>query len=78
MLFASALAVVFLISLAFSIGQPSLAVVVNASMPAQIGGVALGLATLVFMLGGGVGSAVGSVVTTLGPGPTLLVLAVLP
>ena len=69
---------VFLISMAFSIGQPSLAAVVNASVPAQIGGVALGLATLVFMLGGGVGSAVGSVVTTLGPGPTLIVLAVLP
>jgi predicted MFS family arabinose efflux permease len=48
-------------------------------VPADVRGVALGIATLVFLVGGGVGSAVvGGIGEVLGLDRSLLVLAVLP
>ena len=48
-------------------------------MPADVRGVALGIATLVFLVGGGVGSAVvGGIGEVLGLDRSLLLLAVLP
>jgi hypothetical protein len=52
---------------------------VGGAVPADVRGVALGIATLVFLVGGGVGSAVvGGIGEVLGLDRSLLLLAVLP
>jgi len=70
---------VVLVTLAFGLGQPALMAAVGDAVPADVRGVALGIATLVFLVGGGVGSAVvGGVGEALGVDRSLLLLAVLP
>ncbi len=70
---------VVLVTLAFGLGQPALMAAVGDAVPADVRGVALGIATLVFLVGGGVGSAVvGGVGEVLGVDRSLLLLAVLP
>jgi MFS family permease len=70
---------VVLVTLAFGLGQPALMAAVGDAVPADVRGVALGIATLVFLVGGGVGSAVvGGVGEALGVDRSLLLLAALP
>jgi MFS family permease len=70
---------VVLVTLAFGLGQPALMAAVGGAVPADVRGVALGIATLVFLVGGGVGSAVvGGVGEVVGVDRSLLVLALLP
>ncbi|WP_448616560.1 MFS transporter [Modestobacter sp. URMC 112] len=70
---------VVLVTLAFGLGQPALMAAVGGAVPADVRGVALGIATLVFMVGGGVGSAVvGGAGELLGLDRSLLLLALLP
>ena len=70
---------VVLVTFAFGLGQPALMAAVGGAVPADVRGVALGIATLVFLVGGGVGSAVvGGVGELLGIDRSLLVLALLP
>ncbi len=70
---------VILVTLAFGLGQPALMAAVGDAVPADVRGVALGIATLVFLVGGGVGSAVvGGVGEVLGIDRSLLLLALLP
>ena len=72
-------AAVVLVTLAFGLGQPALMAAVSAAVPADVRGVALGIATLVFLVGGGVGSAVvGGAGEALGLDRSLLLLALLP
>ncbi len=77
---ASLLAVaVVAVTLAFGLGQPALMAAVGGAVTEEVRGVAVGLATLMFLVGGGVGSAVvGGVGTVLGLPVSLLVLALLP
>ncbi len=49
---------VSLVTVAFGIGQPALSAAVGEAVDLDVRGVALGIATLVFMTGGSVGSAV--------------------
>ncbi len=61
---------VVLVTFAFGLGQPALMAAVGGAVPADVRGVALGIATLVFLVGGGVGSAVvGGDRRGAGPGP---------
>ena len=61
---------VVLVTFAFGLGQPALMAAVGGAVPADVRGVALGIATLVFLVGGGVGSAVvGGIGEVAGPGP---------
>ncbi|WP_182524684.1 MFS transporter [Nocardioides dongkuii] len=70
---------VLLVTLAFGLGQPSLSAAVGAAVHVDVRGVALGIATLVFMTGGSVGSAVvGGAGDVLGVPVSLALLAVLP
>jgi predicted MFS family arabinose efflux permease len=70
---------VVLVTFAFGLGQPALMAAVGGAVPADVRGVALGIATLVFLVGGGVGSAVvGGFGEVVGVGPSLLLLALLP
>ena len=70
---------VVLVTFAFGLGQPALMAAVGGAVPADVRGVALGIATLVFLVGGGVGSAVvGGIGEVLGLDRSLLLLAVLP
>ena len=70
---------VVLVTFAFGLGQPALMAAVGGAVPAEVRGVALGIATLVFLVGGGVGSAVvGGAGETLGLDHSLLLLALLP
>ncbi|MCW2580450.1 MAG: major facilitator superfamily 1, partial [Blastococcus sp.] len=70
---------VVLVTFAFGLGQPALMAAVGGAVPADVRGVALGIATLVFLVGGGVGSAVvGGIGEVLGLDHSLLLLAVLP
>jgi MFS family permease len=70
---------VVLVTLAFGLGQPALMAAVSGAVPADVRGVALGIATLVFLVGGGVGSAVvGGAGEALGLDRSLLLLALLP
>jgi MFS family permease len=72
-------AAVVLVTFAFGLGQPALMAAVGGAVPADVRGVALGIATLVFLVGGGVGSAVvGGIGEVLGLDRSLLLLAVLP
>ncbi|MGI8536794.1 MAG: MFS transporter [Mycobacteriales bacterium] len=70
---------VVLVTFAFGLGQPALMAAVGGAVPADVRGVALGLATLVFLVGGGVGAAVvGGIGEVLGLDRSLLLLAGLP
>jgi hypothetical protein len=46
------------VTFAFGLGQPALMAVVGDAVSEDVRGVALGVATLMFLVGGGVGSAV--------------------
>ncbi|WP_164519739.1 MFS transporter [Nocardioides ferulae] len=64
---------------AFGIGQPSMTAAVGDAVAPEVRGIALGVATLVFMTGGSVGSAVvGGLGDVAGIGASLGVLAALP
>ncbi|WP_435746357.1 MFS transporter [Nocardioides sp. SYSU DS0663] len=70
---------VVLVTVAFGLGQPALTASVGDAVEPDVRGVALGVATLLFLVGGSVGSAmVGGVGDVLGIPASLLVLAVLP
>ncbi|WP_089304445.1 MFS transporter [Geodermatophilus pulveris] len=70
---------VAVVSAAFSVGQPALVEIVGAAVPVADRGVALGAATLLFLLGGGVGTAaVAGVGALTGTAVALVVLAALP
>jgi len=70
---------VMLVTFAFGLGQPALMAAVADAVPADVRGVALGVATLVFLVGGGVGSAVvGGLAEVLGVRGALLLLTALP
>lgn len=70
---------VILVTGAFGLGQPALMEAVGGAVKADVRGVALGIATLVFLVGGGVGSAVvGGLGEVVGLTGSLLVLAVFP
>ena len=72
------IAVVF-VTFAFGLGQPALMEAVGYAVTDDVRGVALGIATLFFLVGGGVGSAVvGGFGDILGMAPALLLLTVLP
>jgi MFS family permease len=62
----------------FTLGQPSMAAAVAEAVPRSMEGVAIGLATLVFFVGGGLGAAVSGLGGVLGVPGSLLLLAVLP
>lgn len=70
---------IMLVTFAFGLGQPALSAVVGDAVPPEVRGVALGVATLLFLIGGSVGSAViAGVSGPLGMPGALLVLAALP
>jgi MFS family permease len=70
---------VVVVTFAFGLGQPALMQAVGEAVAPHVRGVALGLATLVFLVGGGVGSAVvGGLGEVLGVPASLLLLALLP
>lgn len=70
---------VMLVTFAFGLGQPALMAAVSDAVPPEVRGVALGIATLVFLVGGGVGSAVvGGLAEVLGMRTSLLLLTLLP
>jgi MFS family permease len=62
----------------FSLGQPAMAAAVSEAVPHAVQGVALGIATLVFFIGGGLGAAVAGLGATLGHPWSLVLLAMLP
>ncbi|HEY9562344.1 MAG TPA: MFS transporter, partial [Nocardioides sp.] len=75
--FVLALAVVFT-TISFGVGQPALMASVGDAVHVDVRGVALGVATLIFMVGGSIGSAVvGGIGDVFGMPHSLLVLAVL-
>ncbi len=70
---------VALVTVAFGLGQPALMAAVGESVALDVRGVALGVATLLFLVGGSVGSAVvGGLGEVAGIPASLAVLAVLP
>jgi MFS family permease len=70
---------VMLVMFAFGLGQPALTAAVGDAVPSEVRGVALGVASLVFLVGGGIGSAVvGGFGDLFGIDRSLLMLAVLP
>lgn len=70
---------VILVTAAFGLGQPALSASVGDAVDPDVRGVALGVATLLFLVGGSVGSAVvGGLGSVLGVPASLAVLAVLP
>lgn len=72
-------AAVAVVSAAFSLGQPALIRIVSVAVPAADRGVALGVATLLFLLGGGVGTAtIAGIGAIAGSSTALLVLAACP
>jgi hypothetical protein len=67
------------VTLAFGLGQPALMAAVGDAVDEDVRGVALGVATLFFLVGGGVGSAVvGGLSDVLTLSGALLLLAVFP
>jgi MFS family permease len=67
------------VTFSFGLGQPALMAVVGDSVDPDVRGVALGLATLMFLVGGGIGSAVvGGLAGPLGMPGALLLLAAFP
>ena len=72
-------AAVVLVTVAFGLGHPALMAAVGGAVPPDVRGVALGIAMLVFLVGGGVGSAVvGGLGQLVGVPESLAVLALLP
>ncbi|GAB3018557.1 MFS transporter [Nocardioides flavus (ex Wang et al. 2016)] len=70
---------IILVTFAFGLGQPALSAVVGDAVHQDVRGVALGVSTLLFLIGGSVGSAVVAGISgPLGMPAALLVLAVLP
>ncbi|MBF4163988.1 MFS transporter [Nocardioides acrostichi] len=70
---------VVLVTFAFLLGQPAMSAAVGGAVTSDVRGVALGVATLVFMTGGSIGSAVvGGIGGTWGVPAGLSLLAVLP
>ncbi len=70
---------IILVTFAFGLGQPALSAVVGDAVHQEVRGVALGVSTLLFLIGGSVGSAVVAGISgPLGMPVALLVLAVLP
>ncbi|MDT0203247.1 MFS transporter [Nocardioides sp. AE5] len=70
---------VLLVTMSFGVGQPSLMSVVGDAVLVDVRGIALGIATLLFMTGGSVGSAVvGGFGEAFSMGWALMMLAVLP
>ena len=70
---------VVLVTFAFGLGQPALMAAVSGAVPVDVRGVALGIAMLVFLVGGGIGSAiVGGFGEVFGLDRSLLLLAVFP
>jgi len=66
------------VTLTFGLGQPALMAAAGESVEAEVRGVAVGIATLVFLVGGSIGSAVvGGVGDAVGIPLSLVVLAVL-
>jgi MFS family permease len=49
---------IILVTVAFGLGQPALSAVVGDAVPGEVRGVALGVSTLLFLIGGSIGSAV--------------------
>jgi MFS family permease len=67
------------VTFAFGLGQPALMEAVGDAVTDGVRGVALGIATLFFLVGGGIGSAVvGGLGDVLGMPPALLLLTILP
>ncbi len=72
-------AAVVAVTFAFGLGQPALMEAVGDAVTDDVRGVALGIATLFFLVGGGVGSAVvGGLGSVLGMSVALLALTLLP
>ena len=70
---------IVLVTFAFGLGQPALSAAVGDAVAVEVRGVALGISTLLFLVGGSVGSAViAGLSGSLGTAGALLVLAVLP
>ncbi|WP_323792505.1 MFS transporter [Nocardioides sp.] len=70
---------VALVTIAFGIGQPAMSAAVSDAVAPEVRGVALGVATLVFLVGGSVGSAVvGGLGEAWGMWQSLALLALLP
>jgi MFS family permease len=70
---------VVLVTVAFGVGQPSMGAAVADAVPAEVRGVALGVGTLVFLVGGSLGSAVvGGLGPVMGIAGSLAVLAAFP
>ncbi|MBC2931618.1 MFS transporter [Nocardioides sp. zg-1228] len=70
---------IVLVTFAFGVGQPALSAVVGDAVHEEVRGVALGVSTLLFLIGGSVGSAVVAGVSgPLGMPLGLLLLALLP
>ena len=68
-----------MVTVAFGIGQPALSASVGDAVHVDVRGVALGVATLLFLVGGSIGSAVvGGLGDVLGIATSLALLAVLP
>ena len=68
-----------LVTFSFGLGQPALSAVVGDAVPHEVRGVALGVSTLLFLIGGSIGSAVvAGISVPLGMPVALLVLAVMP
>jgi MFS family permease len=67
------------VTVAFGLGQPALSASVGEAVHEDVRGVALGIATLLFLVGGSVGSAVvGGLGDVIGIDASLALLAVLP
>ncbi|MBD8868353.1 MFS transporter [Nocardioides donggukensis] len=70
---------VVLVTVGFGLGQPALSAAVGGAVEVDVRGVALGVATLLFLVGGSIGSAVvGGLGGLIGIGGALALLAVLP
>ncbi|KRF21185.1 hypothetical protein ASG90_01935 [Nocardioides sp. Soil797] len=70
---------VVFVTIAFGVGQPALMEAVGGAVNSEVRGVALGVATLLFLVGGSIGSAVvGGFGELVGMPQSLLVLAALP
>ena len=70
---------VVMVTLAFGLGQPALSASVGDAVETRVRGVALGVATLLFLVGGSIGSAVvGGLGGVVGIPTSLAVLALLP
>lgn len=68
-----------LVTVAFSVGQPALIAAVDAAVPASDRGVAIGIATLLFLVGASIGAAlVGGLAEVAGVPAAFLLLVVLP